>query len=281
MFGIRVDPLYLKVFMKNLKDRVLYTSLKNQRKIEKACQPLIDHFDLSYFYYFKVSNEGDYGFFGNQVDWGEYFFLNKLHLTAPCYFKPCNFKKGANLSLPSQEEFFSPVATVAQSQFAINYALEFGYKSGTGIEFFGFASRSPEKEMAHLYLNEIDILKLFTKKLREENPKIFSDIEDNLINIASQIGPTFHKPDVLTSAKIDRVSFLKDIGIQDLSLLSKREMDVAARLVKGYSASEIGFQLNLSKRTVESYLENMKNKLHCHSKAELIQKCFVFPFVSV
>lgn len=54
--------------MKSLKDRVLYTSLKNQRKIEKICQPLIDHFDLSYFYYFKVTNEGDYGFFGNKLN---------------------------------------------------------------------------------------------------------------------------------------------------------------------------------------------------------------------
>lgn len=267
--------------MKNLKDRVLYTSLKNQRKIEKACQPLIDHFDLSYFYYFKVSNEGDYGFFGNQLDWDEYYLSQKLLLQAPNCFKPCNFKKGTHLNLPSQEEFFASINDVAQSQFNINYTLEFGYKSNTGIEFFGFASRSPEKAMKLLYLNELDVLKLFTRKLREENPKIFNDIEENLINIASEIGPTFYQPDVLTSAKLDRVSFLKDIGIQDLSLLSKREMDVAARLVKGHSASEIGFQLNLSKRTVESYLENMKNKLDCHSKAELIQKCFVFPFVSV
>ena len=36
------------------------------------------------------------------------------------------------------------------------------------------------------------------------------------------------------------------------------------------SAKEAGEKLDLSKRTIEFYLENIKNKLNCQKKSELI-----------
>lgn len=52
--------------------------------------------------------------------------------------------------------------------------------------------------------------------------------------------------------------------------LSKRELDCLHPLIRGKTAKEIGKILNLSPRTVESYLENIKSKLSVDSKAELI-----------
>ncbi len=52
--------------------------------------------------------------------------------------------------------------------------------------------------------------------------------------------------------------------------LSHRELECLFFTLRSMTAKQIAEQLDLSKRTVEFYLENIKNKMGCTSKAELI-----------
>lgn len=54
--------------------------------------------------------------------------------------------------------------------------------------------------------------------------------------------------------------------------LSKRETECLFYLLDGCTAKEIAVALHLSHRTVEGYIENMKNKLGCSTASELIVK---------
>ncbi|MBL0941720.1 MAG: helix-turn-helix transcriptional regulator [Alphaproteobacteria bacterium] len=54
--------------------------------------------------------------------------------------------------------------------------------------------------------------------------------------------------------------------------LSEREKDCLKCLILGMTAKEIARELSLSPRTIESYLENIKNKMCCYSKSQLIAK---------
>lgn len=54
--------------------------------------------------------------------------------------------------------------------------------------------------------------------------------------------------------------------------LSKQQLICAKLLLKGMTAKEIANYLNLSPRTIESYIDVIKNKLGCHNKTELILK---------
>ncbi|MCK4608141.1 MAG: helix-turn-helix transcriptional regulator [Gammaproteobacteria bacterium] len=56
------------------------------------------------------------------------------------------------------------------------------------------------------------------------------------------------------------------------SYLTKRELDCLYHLLRGQTAKGIGNALNLSRRTVEYYLDNIKGKLYCRTKSELIEK---------
>lgn len=53
---------------------------------------------------------------------------------------------------------------------------------------------------------------------------------------------------------------------------SKREKECIQFLLMGMTAKEIAKKLQLSHRTVESYLENIKYKTECPSKSQLISK---------
>ena len=59
-------------------------------------------------------------------------------------------------------------------------------------------------------------------------------------------------------------------NLKDFSGLSKRERECIALIARGLTAKKIAVSLNLSPRTIEHYIDNIKNKLGVFSKHELI-----------
>jgi DNA-binding CsgD family transcriptional regulator len=51
--------------------------------------------------------------------------------------------------------------------------------------------------------------------------------------------------------------------------LSTRELECLFCILRGMTAKQIGERIQLSKRTIESYIENIKNKFGCRTKSEL------------
>lgn len=54
--------------------------------------------------------------------------------------------------------------------------------------------------------------------------------------------------------------------------ISKRERECLYYLAQGMTSKQIGQALNLSPRTIEFYIENIKRKFHCSNRIELIAK---------
>jgi DNA-binding NarL/FixJ family response regulator len=57
------------------------------------------------------------------------------------------------------------------------------------------------------------------------------------------------------------------------SFTSKHELDIVLLFSKGYSASEIADHLRLSKRTVETYVLNMRNREGYVNVTQLACEC--------
>jgi DNA-binding CsgD family transcriptional regulator len=56
--------------------------------------------------------------------------------------------------------------------------------------------------------------------------------------------------------------------------LSKREQECLYYVIRGLSASQISSRLIISKRTVEDYIDRVKNKLGCTTRLELLNFAF-------
>jgi DNA-binding NarL/FixJ family response regulator len=63
--------------------------------------------------------------------------------------------------------------------------------------------------------------------------------------------------------------------------LTRREAQVAFHLTQGLSVAKVAETLNLSRRTVEFYVNNMKCKLSCKSKSELVMKIMQSEFLAL
>lgn len=54
--------------------------------------------------------------------------------------------------------------------------------------------------------------------------------------------------------------------------LSNREAQCLNLILQGKLAKEIAYQLNLKQKTIETYIGNLKSKLNCHTRTELLVK---------
>lgn len=62
---------------------------------------------------------------------------------------------------------------------------------------------------------------------------------------------------------------------------TKRQAQVISCLLRGNSAGDTGKIIGLSKRTVETHLENIKNLLGCYKKSELVNHAFDMGFIEL
>lgn len=58
----------------------------------------------------------------------------------------------------------------------------------------------------------------------------------------------------------------------DMKYYTRREIEIISRVLQGKTAKNIGVDLNISKRTVEHHIENIKSKSGCRTKYELFAK---------
>lgn len=56
--------------------------------------------------------------------------------------------------------------------------------------------------------------------------------------------------------------------------LTKRELECLYYMIRGKSAKDVGDKLCLSKRTIEDYNNNLKNKMGCLTRSQVIDKAF-------
>lgn len=72
---------------------------------------------------------------------------------------------------------------------------------------------------------------------------------------------------------IQKLNMIED-GNQNIKF-SRREEEVISYLIYGLTSKQIARKINISHRTVESYLDKIKNKLNCRSKYEVIIKTII------
>lgn len=65
-------------------------------------------------------------------------------------------------------------------------------------------------------------------------------------------------------------------GIRQTIKLSKREQEVIYHMIDGLTAKQIARSINISHRTVETYLDRIKSKLNCRNKYEIIIKILFY-----
>ena len=82
--------------------------------------------------------------------------------------------------------------------------------------------------------------------------------------------PAIYRKECTKPRQVERFYFKIEGG--KLVYLTQRELDCVMHLMLGKTVAKTAESLGLSKRTVESYVINMKKKLACRTKLALLEK---------
>ena len=105
--------------------------------------------------------------------------------------------------------------------------------------------------------------------------KEYATLDDQHIMYSSIKIPLFD----LNNKILGVLGMSQKIHINYISNLSKRQKECLYYLTRGMTIKQIAKVLLLSPRTVEFYFDNLRTKLNCHSRSELVSKAIEFGFI--
>jgi DNA-binding CsgD family transcriptional regulator len=233
--------------------------------IDAIIAPLKQFFCITSFVYQKNFHDGSETRLSNQPAWLKYFFEKKLYQHSVFERDTKKFQQSKFLwvNLPQHHQVLSQAR-----EFNIDHGLTFVYPQEDGCEFF-FLGTTPDKpEIMQLYLSHMDLLEQFLVYFRERAASLIAKSHEQRIFIPEKISLLKNE---LHMPEFNRESFQKLLISPKLATLSPRELECLVLLQDGYTYKMIGNELDISARTVETYIEQIKQKTNSYSKADLLK----------
>ncbi len=249
--------------MSHVKEIIKNHSMKHCRKIQAICDPLLKCLDIPTFSYYRIEPNGRFVALTNQVELLNYYYSEEMYLQNPYLTDPKNFRSGYMVAPIA----FNPEAIkTIHSQFKTYYFFIFLARQNQNIEAFLFANQDPDISKTQSLLSNVDLFHKFASYFKQKASSLIAGVEKDHFNLKEEKKEGFFASSPFPNQSPERKEFLKKIA--PLSLQETRCLDL---FKQGHSAQSTAALLNLSPRTVEFYFENIKAKLDCSSKWDLLQ----------
>lgn len=252
--------------------------------LNRICEPLFANSNIKNFRYMRMFNDYTYFSLGTNLEYvkkylqtikepGKVFEPAKIYSTSLLTSKEkkfCYFLWPDKFSIEEKD----PLCNLVYS-FDIWNGFTISRKSTDYVETWSFTTTKDAVGMQQFYINNIQILEYFIKYFESKAADVLKDITPD--KLAVFIAPF----DLNVSLRIEEdktKNFFKEshlvkvfIQAQNKNIsLSHRELECLLYTSMGQSQKQIASTLDLSVRTIESYLNSIKDKANVRYKSELI-----------
>lgn len=267
---------YFECYMSDFNEMIERFSAKSTKKINRLCEPLFKSFGVNYFVHQSITEDGQFCAIGTHPDLMFHYIEEEMYKYNPFI---TNFQKcetGSYLYDSVDNHTFQENMVMLENKFDIKHSCIIMEKQVDRCNQYAFAIPCNNKFSSDLLINNKTLLHRFILFFQVELADTLKELRKDPVSLPGIIGPSFRKkigvPKVCLENS-EKLNFLSQIKDQDYLLLhikfSKREIDCLREFYKHKIAREIATELGLSVRTVQHYLENIKNKLACESKTDL------------
>lgn len=252
--------------MTNFQELITHSMIKPHHTIKKLCRPLEEYLRIAKFGQMRIYQDGRYGHLTSCPDLVEFFYENKLFVNHPYFFRnPLLFEGGTALVTLTQENCFRKKFKdlFLTDQMCVILKTFEDYS-----DCFVFAPENLAARDCHILFNQLHLLEKFANYFKRETRMLMHQSVEVGVNMKNELKEQFDISDPsfpLYRKDLKNAAFLKSIFP-----LTPREHACLRLFKKGHSAQATGAILKISQRTVEHHFENIKEKLRCHSKWELL-----------
>jgi DNA-binding CsgD family transcriptional regulator len=241
-------------------------TINHERTIKRICAPLQD-LNISDLGYVIIKTDGSFCNLSTFPAFLEYFYAEEMYTTQPYFSHPDLFQSGYTLVQVTSNPSFQKAC---ESRYDLNHCLCKIQKHRDYMEMFFIHPPTNCSKNCLKYLKNIYLLDKFASYFRQEAKTLITNALHEGYNISKTRGRAFHEaaPGLkLLNNDCKTQQFLKKI-----SPLTAREHQCLDLYKQGRSAQATAAILDLSQRTVEHYFDNIKAKLGCQSKMELLER---------
>jgi len=257
-----------------MKEQNFYHPLRKHHRFSDSLRfltvPIVEAFDLAQFCYFSIDSDGNSAALSTYPAWMEYYMNEKLFVFNPFLKSPKLIPEGIHLAKGVKDPAYLNSRKHAES-FGIQDSLVITLKMKEKLVGFSFGLKSNVYQNP-LIIREIPLLRNYCEFFLKEAAHTIRELESEPVNILPFKGDAFKCSHLnFGLSKCQKNKLLTLMRIPKTSL-SSREKECLRFYLEGETASSIAKQLGLSRRTVESYLDNIKMKLNSYNKTDLLKQ---------
>jgi len=264
--------------------------IKVSQEIAELCSPLM-LFDIHHFTYLKHFDDGSRVGLSNKPQWIEDYYNLGLYQTSLFEAKPSLYQAKSDIWIG---DYDLDVYRHGKQYYNTSHSITVTEPQKDACEFFLFATTPDNYQAINFLASNMDIIYHFIAYFKDRAYFLLKKIENKKLILE----PTCQeKKAVIITANDEKYKALLNRKKQfyqntpiykyifeanDLAgiKLTQRELDCIAHLLNNRTSTEMAKLMNISRRTAETYMENIRNKLNCNSKADLYAKIVNNKFIN-
>lgn len=230
-------------------------------EINELIQPIEKYFGLDSFNYHKTFNDNSQIRLTNKIDWYKHYLSQKLYLQSIFELPAENYSRSRIIwtNINTHE-----VILRNAEMFGIRHGITIVEPDHDGCEFFFLGTTTSNSSTINKYLSNFQLLEKFIKNFKSANKDLFMRLHANKTMATDWFD---NKLKFESINYIDKYSFLAELYRYQFT---QREIECLPLLIKGCTSKQIAEFLEISHRTVEDYVNNIKHKMNVETKNELI-----------
>lgn len=229
-----------------------HISLTSNDDIRKICNGFFSgkKININHINYFHKDKSGSVYYLCSNHDWIKHYIESGYtHIGA---FETKQYLSNERYVLWDSLDSDDIILKDSKELINVEHGLTVVQKEKDGISFFNFGNNNGDINNLNQYINNLMHLNEFIPYFLAKAKNIIKDANNQRIIVTPKYAPINKEQDVILKER-----------------LSQREMECVYWYLKGKSSGEIAIILEISRRTVETHIENIKLKLDCSNLFQL------------